>query len=262
MLIGIISDAHEDIVRLEKTLKILKKKKVDKLIFLGDMVGFGVSSYSHFKTRDANKVADIMKKEFDVVLIGNHDLYAIGKLPTYRGNINFPNDYYSLDYFKRKKLTGGQVYLYEANQLSPMLTDKNEKYLDSLKEYEIRDYGDYKILFSHYNYPDFTASFVGKIKKSSELKEHFEFMKENDCLYSFSGHGHVSGIRIFTEKKSKKIKFNEKYVLPNELVWLNGPTIANGVHKNGFMIFNTETREIEAIPLKTKPHTKYGAFKN
>ena len=44
MRIAVISDIHGNLEALKKALKIISKKKVEKIICLGDIVGYGVDS--------------------------------------------------------------------------------------------------------------------------------------------------------------------------------------------------------------------------
>jgi len=44
MRIAVISDIHGNLEALKKALKIISKQKVEKIICLGDIVGYGVDS--------------------------------------------------------------------------------------------------------------------------------------------------------------------------------------------------------------------------
>ena len=167
----------------------------------------------------------------------------------------YPENWYELDYNTRKKIAGDRLWLYEDSELSSLLDDDNKAYISALPEYLIHDYGKYKILYSHYFYPDVTGCLSIVIRDISELHQHFEFMKQNDCLYSFSGNDHYPGIKVFTEDSIIEIKLGEKYTLPDKPLWLHVPAVANGTNLNGVAVFNTDTREIEAVPLNTPPHT-------
>ncbi|MDD4495484.1 MAG: metallophosphoesterase family protein [Eubacteriales bacterium] len=254
MLLGILADVHEDIIRLKESIEIFKTRNVDEIICLGDVVGFCVPYYSYLETRDSNKVVEWIKDNCSVSVIGNHDLYAIRKIPKNNKCFKYKENWYDLDYDTRKETGEGKVWLYEKNELSSLLNDANREYIRNLPEYLIRDYENYKILYSHYFYPDVTGCLSMMISDISELQQHFEFMKQNNCLYTFSGNDHYQGIKVFTEESIIEIKLGEKYILPEKHLWLHVPAVANGTQQNGIAIFNTETREIEAIPLNTPPH--------
>ena len=79
-------------------------------------------------------------------------------------------------------------------------------------------------------------------------------MKEKGCTLSISGHDHCEGMRIFTEDEVREIPFNTTITLTNKLTWLYGPSVVHAQTANGFLIFDTDTMEITAIPLKSKKH--------
>ena len=254
MLLGLLADIHEDIVRLEESIAIFSDRKVDEIVCLGDIVGFCVPYYSYLDTRDSNKVVRWVKANCPVSVMGNHDLYAIRKIPIHSERFTYPANWYELDFSTRKSIGDGKIWLYENNELSALLDEDCQKYIRELPEYMIEDYGEYKVLYSHYFYPDVTGSLSIIVKSVDELKQHFAFMKDNGCLYAFSGNDHFRGIKVFTEDSIIEIKLGEKYVLPDQELWLHIPAVANGTNQNGIAVFDTETREIEAIPLGTPPH--------
>lgn len=66
MKIAIISDIHANLEALKSTLEDIKKRKVDKIICLGDIIAKGV----HPK-----KCIELIKENCDIVLRGNCDRY-------------------------------------------------------------------------------------------------------------------------------------------------------------------------------------------
>lgn len=64
MKIAIISDIHGNLEALKETIKDIKKRKADKIICLGDIVGKGAHP---------NECVDIVKKYCDIVVKGNCD---------------------------------------------------------------------------------------------------------------------------------------------------------------------------------------------
>ena len=61
---AVISDIHANYEALSKTLNILQKRHVDKIICLGDVIGYGANP---------NECIDLLKNRIEVVLIGNHE---------------------------------------------------------------------------------------------------------------------------------------------------------------------------------------------
>jgi len=68
MKIAILSDIHGNLEALESVLIEVLKRKVDKIICLGDLINYGPNP---------NEVIEIAKKEFDIIVMGNHDYVVI-----------------------------------------------------------------------------------------------------------------------------------------------------------------------------------------
>ena len=255
MLLGLMADIHEDVIRLRESIGIFTDLHVDEMICLGDVVGFCVPYYSFLKTRDSNKAVEWVRENCPISVVGNHDLYAVRKTPVNSERFVYSKNWYDLDFSTRKEIADGKIWLYEHNELSSLLDDRNKEYIRALPEYSMQDYGRYRILYSHYFYPDVTGCLSLSIEDTGELRQHFDFMKQNDCLYAFSGNDHYPGIKIFTENSILEIKFGEKFILPDKPIWLHIPAVANGTNQNGVAIYNTDTREIEAVSLNTPPHS-------
>jgi predicted phosphodiesterase len=73
MRIAVISDIHSNLHALEAVLTDIDAEGPDEIWCLGDVVGYGPKP---------NECADIVRERAAVVLVGNHDLAAIGKLDT------------------------------------------------------------------------------------------------------------------------------------------------------------------------------------
>jgi predicted phosphodiesterase len=73
MRIAVISDIHSNLQALEAVLTDIDAEAPDEIWCLGDVVGYGPRP---------NECADIVRERAAVVLVGNHDLAAIGKLDT------------------------------------------------------------------------------------------------------------------------------------------------------------------------------------
>jgi len=246
--IGIISDIHEDVENLKSTIALLSRKNCDEIFCLGDIVGFCLPFNKYISKRDANECIDIVKSNCSLSVIGNHDLYAIRKIPQHKFDFNYVENWYSLDYESRQKLSRRKIWLYEDNELPIRLTQQNKSFLSELNEFEIIEVQGDRILFSHFVFPDLTGSSTHFPKNAKDLKEHFRFMTENKCVYSFTGHGHVEGLISSDEMKMKYYKF-EKLPLKKERRWIVGPCVARTTRKNGVMILNTDSLEIESIPI-------------
>lgn len=92
MKIGILSDAHGNMLYVKKCVEQMEKQGVDKLFFLGDAVGYG---------SDATQTIDILRDAGAHFLMGNHEAMLLGLLPidrrkneVYRLNAgDFPGEY-------------------------------------------------------------------------------------------------------------------------------------------------------------------------
>jgi len=67
---AIISDVHANWEALQAVWESLLKEQVDRVIFLGDMVGYGP---------DPNQVIEYLTEHVDISLAGNHDWAALGR---------------------------------------------------------------------------------------------------------------------------------------------------------------------------------------
>lgn len=69
MRIALISDVHANLEALQATLSDIQSQKVDVIHFLGDAVGYGC---------DPNACVELICKNCQVRLLGNHDFAALG----------------------------------------------------------------------------------------------------------------------------------------------------------------------------------------
>lgn len=79
MKTGIISDIHGNFEALKAVLDALKKEKVDRIVCLGDVVGYGP---------DPNLCIDRIKQTAFATIMGNHDAAAINSISTHDFNEN------------------------------------------------------------------------------------------------------------------------------------------------------------------------------
>jgi putative phosphoesterase len=70
--IGIFSDVHGNLNALKAVLEAFKEKKADRIICLGDLVG-----YFH---QSLEVLDEVMASDISVIM-GNHDAYAVDQLP-------------------------------------------------------------------------------------------------------------------------------------------------------------------------------------
>lgn len=73
MRIGIFSDIHGNLEALEVVLESIEKENIDRLICLGDLVGYGP---------DPNLCVKMSIQAADITIAGNHDYAAINRITT------------------------------------------------------------------------------------------------------------------------------------------------------------------------------------
>ena len=77
MLWAIISDIHANREALDAVFESIESKNADKIICLGDIVGYGA---------DPDYCVEQVRRRADITVIGNHDHAALGLTPTYYFN--------------------------------------------------------------------------------------------------------------------------------------------------------------------------------
>ena len=247
MRIAVISDIHEDIVNLQLALDQIFNFNIDEIICLGDIIGFESSYYKFDKIRSAQKCFQLLNKYSDIIVAGNHELHATDGLPHFRKKIGFPENWYSISMEKRKEIYGHKFFLYRDESENDLNKEEKEA-IKKLNSWEVLELDNMKLLFSHFIYPDIN----GNLKVFSNSKDgffkHFEWMKKLEINISFVGHAHISGVGIVTKKGSKINKFG-RYSLNTEPQVILCPSIGKGKHKNGFVLFDSASMNLEVIAL-------------
>ena len=248
MNIGFISDIHEDLESLKVGMRLLEQNNCDAIVCLGDIVGFTLPFQRHISARDANGCIDLVKDACAVVVAGNHDLYAVRRIPLYTDGFPYGENWYQLDYDKRAKLSRNRVWLYEDSELPHFLSPASVEYLSALPEYKDASFDGIRFCFSHFHFPDLTGSTLATPRKPKDLLRHFEFMDERQCLIGVSGHGHPEGCACCDSAKLRFLPFGQ-HVLDKQQQWLVCPCIANTSRSNGVMLLDTSSFQLDVIPL-------------
>lgn len=71
MRIGIISDIHSNLEALARSLAELERHRPDRIVCLGDVVGYGAS---------VNECCALVRKAAEATLLGNHDAAVAGRM--------------------------------------------------------------------------------------------------------------------------------------------------------------------------------------
>jgi predicted phosphodiesterase len=210
LLIAIISDIHSNLEALQKTGELIKERKVDKIVCLGDIVGYGANPKECIKT-----VSELTPH----ILMGNHDQAAV-----------------DLRYTEKFTSYARSAAIWTNNTMSDSEKDK----LLSLPLYLEID----GLTFVHAS--PHKPSEWDYIATEEEAFNNFRHMKTNIC---FIGHSHIAEIytddydSFNIPKFSEPIKLSRgsKYIInpgsvgqPRDLDW-----------RLSFGVLNTETLEFE-----------------
>ncbi|MCO6478586.1 MAG: metallophosphoesterase family protein [Phaeodactylibacter sp.] len=253
MKAAVFSDIHEDVAALEKAIAKTETLGCQEIICLGDIVGFSVPFYDHLTSRNASKCIELIKDTCSVIVLGNHDLFAIKQLPfPLHPLLNLPADWYTMDYPERKKIANGNFWLYE-NELDTLISKEDKEFLSSLSEFVAKSYGKgINVLFSHFLFPDLTGSGKWSLRIRELLPDHIAFCREKKCKVSFVGHGHpVKPLIISENNELFPLDFEGSIVL-DPSIGINivmVPAIGNRKGKKGFTVFDSDKLELSAIPI-------------
>lgn len=183
MRIAIISDIHGNIEALTEVMKAIEALSPDRIICLGDVVGYGASP---------DACCDIIREVAEVTLLGNHDAAVSGRMD------------YSFYYDAARKAIDWSI---------ASLSAKNMRWLKSLPlTYRLGEVG-----FSHGSPVDPRAyNYIFALAQAQELTPFLQVLPSA----TFIGHSHLCkifalGKRGVTEVESNFVKFRRghQYIL-------------------------------------------------
>jgi predicted phosphodiesterase len=248
MILSVISDIHSDLISLQEVLREIDKQKCDKILCLGDIVGFSPHFEGYLDGRNGDACVRMVKNHCDYVVCGNHDLYAIRKLPSYYQDLGMTENWYQLDMNQREEMAGSRLWLYE-DEIEDPVSESSFDFLSKLPEKMIIDTEDFKILATHFIVPDVT----GSAKKSPAIRKdfsgHLQLLKQHKCLAGFAGHAHLEGFALIS-RKHYLMNYYRKHELSGQRQVLVTPPITRNPGSRGFIMIDTLNREFEAISLK------------
>ncbi len=202
MKIGIISDIHSNLEALESVIEELKL--LDKVICLGDIVGYGP---------DPEECINIIKDIADVVIAGNHDWGVCGKTDIKNFN-NFAKE----------------AIIWTANKLDKIYMN----YLSSLPLIHRED----GYIYSHSNFSN-PEGWDYIIFREDALREFFYFEEK----IGFIGHSHIpitfikyKGEIIDSNSKTIDVKIDARFII-------NPGSIGqprDGYKESSYLILDTE----------------------
>jgi predicted phosphodiesterase len=247
MRIAIISDIHEDLISLQKSLDQILKLKIDKIVCLGDIIGFEKNYYKFDKSRSAQKCFQLINKYSDIIVAGNHELHATDSLPYFKQPIGFPENWYSISMEEKKEEYGHKFFLYR-NEAENDLSSEEKEIIKGIKSWEILESNNKRLLFSHFVFPDINGNLKYFANNRDGYSKHFKWMKELNVNISFVGHTHINKVGIIREKGLKVNKFGT-FLLKEEPQIILCPPVVSGKGKNGFVLFDTNNMSIKVLAI-------------
>jgi diadenosine tetraphosphatase ApaH/serine/threonine PP2A family protein phosphatase len=216
--VAIISDIHSNLEAFETVLADIDRNKPDKIICLGDIVGYGA---------DPNQCCDLAKRYCDAVVIGNHDAAVVEAV--------------SLDYFVDH---AEEAILWTRK----VLRDDNFQWLFNLPyTLEEEDF-----IFCH-GAPHKPKEFIYVIDYSTATYslKHVQMTRKRCC---FVGHAHITHIFWSLEDGSVGVyapeyfNFNDCFLAVANVGSIGQPR--DGNPKCAWSILDTNTFEYEVFRLE------------
>ncbi|HTR82078.1 MAG TPA: metallophosphoesterase family protein [Bacteroidota bacterium] len=173
MKYAIISDIHSNLEALQKALEIIDTKKVDEIVCLGDIVGYGANP---------NECVDIVRGRCSTIVLGNHDQAAL--------NTSLAHDFNPI---ARKAVVWTAEHL----------TSESKSFLSSLPMTAKKE--NIFLVHSSPHSPE-AWDYIVNVDDAIEAIDHFE---EKIC---FIGHTHVPGI-FSPHGRAKSVTDTEQYLV-------------------------------------------------
>lgn len=212
MKIAIISDIHSNLAALKTAFDFIKDAKVDKIVCLGDIVGYGPRP---------NECVELIQKNCQVSLMGNHDHAVLGLTDTY--------------YFNQ--------YAREAvNWTRRTLTLHNRAYLENLT------FSHHENEFLYVHSTPLHPEEWHYILSDYEAKHYLDELKQRIC---FVGHSHIP--LVFSTEEASFYKESIELDYHKEKYIVNVGSVGqprDGDPRLCFVIFDTESGLLQFIRLE------------
>ncbi len=247
MNLAVIADIHSDLYSLERAFRDIRTRGCDRILCLGDIVGYGYHYAEHLEGRDSNACVEMIRENCEDVICGNHDLHAVLKLPSNHLEIGMPGDWYRLDLGDRSRMYGNRFWLYE-DELEDPLYESSRDYLSQLPETLVVEDRKMRILATHFIWPDLCGSMQGSPSTLEDFRGHIRLVKEKKCLVGLAGHAHLEGYAQISKKAFGMNYFHRGKLIRRPQVIIV-PAVTRGKGRNGYLVLDTEKYIFEAIPI-------------
>lgn len=229
MRIAILSDIHEDYGRLKRVMNKIDRKGYDICVCLGDISGYSDYYYYYRKKRNASACLELIRERCDIIIPGNHDLHAAGKIPERPAGASY------------------KYWLHEED-MDPGYSKEELDFLSGLPTFAVLPDTSFNIFLSHYIKPNLSGYIQGFYSQAEEYGTHFGLMKEFDCMLGFAGHAHVSGFYTVSPDRMKLYTYR-RLQLKEFPVVVGIPPVTRHKNRTGFCIFDTKTKLLRVIKL-------------
>jgi predicted phosphodiesterase len=248
MKLSVISDIHSDLISLQEALREIDKQKCDKILCLGDIVGYSHHFEGYLDGRNADACVRMVNNHCDYVICGNHDLHAIRKLSAHHKELGVPEEWYDLDLEERNKISESRLWLYE-DEIEDTVSESSFEFLNELPEYLVVRTGDFNILATHFIEPDITGISKGSPSERKDFYLHLNLLRRMKCQVGLAGHAHLEGFAHISRRKYALHYYRKSHLLNSRQI-IVGPPISRNTGSRGFIILDTRNRDFEAISLK------------
>jgi len=227
--LAILSDIHEDHKQLKRVFRKVDQIGCDISVCLGDISGYSNAYYRYPAERNAQACLELVRENCHIIIPGNHDLHAAGKIPEPPAGAGY-------DYWPHEE------------DLEPNFSEEDLAFLAGLPEYTVLTDTTHKILLSHYMDPNLSGIIEGFFTQARELDSHFGLMQKLDCNLGFAGHAHARGFHViypgqFRHYGYRRLQLNDFPVV------IGIPPVTRNKMRSGFCIFDTDSNLLQAFKL-------------
>ena len=247
MKIAFISDIHEDIQNLEKSLVMAEKSGCQKIICLGDIFGYGLHQNKHYRQPDFDMLYSIVRKHVDMIVLGNHDVHHLGRIPDELKNNPVPDNWFDLYFDERSKIAGDKVYLHQ-DDIPPAMNSRAMNFFRKFHYFSQHEFAGEKVFLSHYLYPNLSGTVSGFYLSPGEMSAHFDYLRQQSVRYSFCGHGHPNGA-VMCYPHIMRIENMGSFHLKKTPVAIICPSISKSNRFSGFITFDFKEKVLDIYPL-------------
>jgi len=209
MRLGIVSDIHGNLEALDAVLADLAKQSCDRVVCLGDFVGYGASP---------NECIERLRPLISGAVIGNHDAAAIGKLRL---------TYFNVDAAEAARWTDAQ------------LTPEHRAYLLALP-YRIQEEGALLVHASPTE-PDGWHYVLSTADAGEEMKAY-------DDPVCFIGHSHVAGTFERSDTGLRYTRDSQMNLAPDRKYLVNVGSVGqprDGDPRAAWVVWDRESGRLE-----------------